>query len=123
MRNPREPHRVGRALSLPTLGGMDAALYMALSRTLIRTYAPQHHDRPDHVFKIVNRRILQDSRAGYVRHRVLWRPRPGHGYVHLLQRRAQSCPGRKVHPRYTRAQFPHFVVEQRPAHPNPRGKR
>jgi len=22
-----------------------------------------------------------------------------------------ACPGRKVHPRYTRAQFPHFVVE------------
>ncbi len=44
--------------------GMGAALYMALSRTLIRTYATEHLARPDLVFNAANRRILMDARAG-----------------------------------------------------------
>jgi len=40
--------------------GMGAALFMILSRTLIRTFAVQHHTKPDSVFQATNHRILVD---------------------------------------------------------------
>lgn len=43
--------------------GTGAALFMALSRTLIRTYASEHPAEPEVVMTLANARIIEDTRS------------------------------------------------------------
>jgi sigma-B regulation protein RsbU (phosphoserine phosphatase) len=53
--------RLGLLVADVTDKGTGAALYMALSRTLIRTYAVEYGMQPELAFRAAHRRILEDT--------------------------------------------------------------
>jgi serine phosphatase RsbU (regulator of sigma subunit) len=55
--------RVGLLIADVTDKGTGAALFMALSRTLLRTYAVEYPEQPIKAFHRANKRILYDSRS------------------------------------------------------------
>ena len=55
--------RIGLIVADVADKGMGAALYMAVSRTLLRIYSSENQNQPDIVLRETNRRLLADTQA------------------------------------------------------------
>jgi sigma-B regulation protein RsbU (phosphoserine phosphatase) len=60
---PLENNHLGILVADVSDKGTGAALYMALSRTLIRTYAMAHPNQPEVAFTLANERIMADAQS------------------------------------------------------------
>jgi sigma-B regulation protein RsbU (phosphoserine phosphatase) len=61
---PLPGNRIGIVMADVVDKGMGAALLMALTRTLIRTYAAEFPKHPEHLLQVTNQRILADIESG-----------------------------------------------------------
>jgi serine phosphatase RsbU (regulator of sigma subunit) len=61
---PLPGNRIGIVMADVVDKGMGAALLMALTRTLIRTYAAEFPKHPEHLLQVTNQRILTDIESG-----------------------------------------------------------
>jgi serine phosphatase RsbU (regulator of sigma subunit) len=61
---PLPGNRIGIVMADVVDKGMGAALLMALTRTLIRTYAAEFPKHPEHLLQVTNQRILADIDVG-----------------------------------------------------------
>ncbi len=61
---PLQNGRLGIVIADVVDKGMGAALLMALSRTLLRTFAPEYPNHPEHLLQITNQRMLTDIDTG-----------------------------------------------------------
>ena len=61
---PLPNNRTGIVMADVVDKGMGAALLMALTRTLIRTYAAEFPNHPEHLLQVTNQRLLADIDAG-----------------------------------------------------------
>ena len=61
---PLPDRKIGIVMADVVDKGMGAALLMALSRTLIRTYAGEYSNHPERLLQVTNQRMLTDIEAG-----------------------------------------------------------
>ncbi|MEW6717095.1 MAG: PP2C family protein-serine/threonine phosphatase [Chloroflexota bacterium] len=61
---PLSEGRIGLVVADVADKGFGPALFMAISRTLLRTYAYEFETQPEMIIRATNERILRDSRAG-----------------------------------------------------------
>jgi serine phosphatase RsbU (regulator of sigma subunit) len=114
--------KLGILIADVTGKGMEAGLFMVLSRTLIRTFAAQYHARPDSVLNAANERILADIDTNQsvsvfygildVARGTLTYCNSGHSPPYLCRRQDTSNPnGRPVVEALSRTGMPLGIVQ------------
>lgn len=88
--------------------GMAAALLMTLTRTLIRTYAPDYPHLPDRLLEVVNRRILEDINTGQFVTMFYGVLDPFHGWL------AYSIAGHPPPYLFIQGEIPHPLIGSGP---------
>lgn len=100
--------RLGLVMADVVDKGMAAALLMTLTRTLIRTYAPDYPHLPDRLLEVVNRRILEDINTGQFVTMFYGVLDPFHGWL------AYSIAGHPPPYLFIQGEIPHPLIGSGP---------